>query len=242
MATIQQRTGYLFEQSVTELQTAGCALLPMDYVDLHRGAARAVDPEGSQPSQFSVQPVPCGRALLQVPTIRAAHWWETCGSEWYGYDDTMSSLALAYVSHHSRDKDRLTKMYDKSRADRALMGFRLWLGVSCTTTDLRAALERLDAAIDAAFPETGDHLGAAVGSSACIWGDTVARLCGAYHDLDPHAAAFRLSVVDAYSMLVNAPSPFGSAKPERDTAFQRYAAFRQLVDRLKKERKCSVSA
>lgn len=243
MATTRQRTLILFEKAVEELTAVPCALRPYDYVELHEAATRCVDVDGCSPSQFSVQPIPCGKALLQVPSIRATHWWETCGSDWYGRDEMMAVMALAYISHHGRDEARILRLYSRNRADLSLLRFRLWLGTSCSIVDLRLALDRLDAAVDATFPDAqggGKVEEAEYRGAAAVWGDTIARLCGAYHDLDPHRAAFRLTPVDAYAALVHAPAPFGMTKPESNTGFQRYAHFRAVVDRLKKERACSA--
>jgi hypothetical protein len=240
MATTKHRTTLLFERAVAELIATPCALLPYDYVELHNAAVRCVDVDGCSPSQFSVLPVPCGRALLQVPTVGAVYWWESLGAEWYGRDESMTVVALAYIAHHGRDKGRMAALSSKRSADMALLKFRLWLGLGCTTAQLKLALERLDAAVDAVFPDEPGKAPKDERGCAAIWGDTIARLCGAYHNIDVHRAAFMLSPVEAYSALVHAPTPFGQSKPQDDPAFSRYAAFRELVTRLKKERACSA--
>lgn len=237
----KQRSAILFFSACKELDQCGCKLLPLDYVELHASAAKAVEPDPSSVSLFAVCPVSVGKALLQVPSIGAALWWERVGKDRYGHDDVMGVIAFAYICHHGRDQERIDALYNSAYADDAMLKFRLWLGASATTAELRAGLDRLESALDAAFAEDGaENDDEPESASALRYGEIVARLCSAYHNLDPRKVLYDLSPDECAALLRVAPNPMGMQDAPNDVRFNATAAFQMLVRRLKKERgQCS---
>jgi len=234
----KERKNRLFIDACSEIDRAGCRLLPLDYVELHRLAQRVVAPEFSGVSLFMVKPVIVGRCVLQVPTIGAMLWWDQCGQAWYGSDETMGAIAFAYLCANGRDAEAISRMYVRADADAALLKFRVALGTTATTHELSAGIDRLDANMAEAF---GDGENKDADSSPRWYGDIVARLCAAYQHLDPKSAAFNLSVDECAALLRVAPSPMGVARPDNDADFSAFAEFKAYVRKLKEERKCLAS-
>lgn len=231
--------GRLFADACDELAAAGCRLLPMDYVDLHRLSERVVSPAASAVSLFTIPPVTVGRCVLQVPTIGAMIWWEQFGREWYGRDDVMGTIAFAYLCANGRDTMAMESLYNKRDADSALVRFRLSLCASATTAELAEGLDRLERRISAYFGSTGaDADGAA---TAVQYGDTVARLCAAYSEISPRRVIYELSPDECVAMLRAAVKPMGISTPEHDADFAAFAEFKAYVRKLKEERKCLAS-
>lgn len=237
----KQRSNLLFTGAVTRLEGCGCKLDPFDYVDLHRLAHAAVEPSACSVSIFAVPPVCVGRVIIQVPTVGAWLWWERCGKVWYD-DDTLGVLAFAYICHYSRDEAKIMELYNRSDADKALFSFRLMVGCSATTAELKSGLDRMERNLDALFedaPVSGEGDDAPV--SANLYGDIIARLCSAYHNLSPHRVAFELSPDECIGLLKVAPTPFGVSAPEDTSEFDALARFQNFVRKLEKERKpCSA--
>lgn len=232
----KERLNRLFATACESLESDGCRLLPHDYVELHRLAVRAVDPDPCSVSLFTVPPVCVGRAVLWLPTIGAMLWWSQCGRERYGSDDTLSIIAYAYLCHYGRDQERIELLYSKSDSDTALVKFRLFLGSSATTAELKAGIDKMNAALESAFPDDGED-DTDEYPSAIRWGDIVARLCGAYSEINPRLVLYALSPDECAAMLEAAPVPFGMKSVEKDTAFIATTIFQQHVRKLRKERR-----
>ena len=231
----KERLNRLFTTACDRLAQDGCKLLPYDYVELHRLAVRAVEPDPCSVSLFSVPPVCVGRAVLWLPTIGAMLWWSQCGRERYGNDDTLSIIAYAYMCHYGREQARIESLYSKSESDSALVKFRMWLGSSATTAELKAGIDKMNAALESAFPDDGEDETEEY-PSAIRWGDIVARLCGAYSEINPRLVLYSLSPDECAAMLEAAPVPFGMKQPEKDSAFLATVAFQNHVRKLRKER------
>lgn len=236
-----ERNILLFTGAVERLDRAGCKLVPLDYVELHHLASEAVTPSSSSVSIFGVPPVCVGRVIIQVPTIGAWLWWERCGKLWYD-DETLGVIAFAYICHYSRDEQKIAALYDRRRADSELFSFRLMVGCSATTIELKAGLDRMERNLDALFDDQAEgQSGEEAPASANIYGDIIARLCSAYHNLSPHRVAFELSPDECIALLKQAPSPFGMTAPEDTLEFDALARFQNFVRKLEKERQpCSV--
>jgi hypothetical protein len=239
--TAKQRSNLLFTGAVTRLEGNGYKLIPQDYVDLHRLAHAAVEPAACSVSLFAVPPLCVGRVIIQVPTVGAWMWWERCGKVWYD-DDTLGVIAFAYICHYSRDESKISPLYDRSEADKALFSFRCMIGCSATTIELKAGLDRMERNLDALFDEGAEQVeGDDAPISANLHGDIIARLCSAYHNLSPHKVAFELSPDECIGLLKVAPSPFGMRAPEDTSEFDALARFQNFVRKLEKERKpCSA--
>lgn len=238
--TAKHRETLLFTGAVTRLETAGCVLLPLDYVELHRLAHVAVEPSACSVSIFSVPPICVGRVIIQVPTVGAWLWWERCGRIWYD-DETTGVIAFAYICHYSRDEKRIDPLYDRLEADKALFAFRCMIGTSATTLEIKDGLDRMERNLDALFSGEGEPAeGEEAPVSANIYGDIIARLCSAYHNLSPHKVAFELSPDECIGLLKVAPAPFGMNAPEDTTEFDALARFQNFVRKLERDRKpCS---
>ena len=232
----KERLNRLFTTACDRLAQDGCKLLPYDYVELHRLAVRAVDPESCGISMFVIPPVMVGRAVLQVPTIGAMLWWDKCGKDRYGTDEMLGTIAFAFMCVHGREREAIEKMYDREASDRALMSFRISLGTSATTPELAAGLDRLERNMLQAFSADDAEDGQDDVVSAVHYGDIVARMCAAYHNLDPHKVIFDLSLDECAALLRVAPSPMGVKAPESDPEFSAMCEFQAFVRKLRKER------
>ena len=239
--TEKQRSNLLFTGAVSKLEADGCKLLPNDYVDLNRLACNAVNPQSCSVSLFTIPPICAGRAVIQVPTCGAWLWWERCGKEWYGNYETLGVIAFAYICHYSRDEAKIEALYDRSKADSEMLAFRMMIGCSATTAELKAGLDRMEAQLDEMFSDTESGEGAEEPVSASVYGDMVARLCSAYHNLSPHKVLYELSPDECIALLSVAPSPFGSSGVKDTSEFDALAKFQNFVRKLAKERKpCSA--
>ena len=239
--TEKQRSNLLFTGAVSKLEADGCRLLPYDYVELNKLACDAVNPRGSAVSMFTIPPICAGRAVIQVPTCGGMLWWERCGKEWYGNDETLGVIAFAYICHYSRDEAKIEALYDRSNADSEMLAFRMMVGCSATTAELKAGLDRMESQLNAMFSDDEPGEGSDEPVSASVYGDMVARLCSAYHNLSPRKVLYELSPDECIALLSVAPSPFGESKVEDTSEFDALAKFQNFVRKLAKERKpCSA--